>query len=141
MIGYDLQAKEFVHKGENMDVKALGTDGSGKDSMGDRFPSVCCDDSCCSRNRSNALLFPTQVVQCYIVFDMIFLNGEPLYDKPLAERRRLLEKHIAEVPGRLLLAPQKVLDVLCCFCVLNDFSPNPGRPHHGRLSALCAALH
>lgn len=43
-----------------------------------------------------------------MVFDIIYLNGEPLYDRPLLERRILLEKHIADVPGRLHIAPHHV---------------------------------
>lgn len=39
MVGYDLEAREFVHKGENLDVKALGDD-NGKDSTSARFPTV-----------------------------------------------------------------------------------------------------
>ncbi len=50
----------------------------------------------------------SQVVQCYIAFDIILLKGQPLYDRPLTERRRLLEEYITEVPGRLVIAPQQV---------------------------------
>lgn len=49
-----------------------------------------------------------QVVQCYVVFDLLLLNGEPLYDRPLVERKRLLKEHIPEVPGRLYHAPWQV---------------------------------
>jgi hypothetical protein len=42
------------------------------------------------------------------VFDLLLLNGEPLYDRPLVERKRLLKEHIPEVPGRLYHAPWQV---------------------------------
>ena len=43
MVGYDLEANEFIHKGENLDVKALGREGKDGDATTttQRFSSVC----------------------------------------------------------------------------------------------------
>jgi len=37
------------------------------------------------------------------LFDILYLNGKSLTDKPLKERRRLLEKSIKEIPGKFEL--------------------------------------
>eukprot|EP00730_Choanoeca_flexa_P016767 TRINITY_DN7989_c0_g1_i1.p1 TRINITY_DN7989_c0_g1~~TRINITY_DN7989_c0_g1_i1.p1 ORF type:complete len:780 (+),score=139.33 TRINITY_DN7989_c0_g1_i1:32-2341(+) len=76
MIGYDTRTQTYVTKDDNLDVKALGKDTA----TIEKHPNV---------------------VQCYLVWDMIYLNGEPLYDKPLHERRRLLLQHIKPIEGRL----------------------------------------
>lgn len=42
------------------------------------------------------------------LFDIIFLNGESLFDATLAERRKILSSVIKEVPGKIQLAKQLV---------------------------------
>lgn len=44
------------------------------------------------------------------LFDIVYLNGEMLLDKPLAERRKLLERSVKEVPKKFVLAEQLVTD-------------------------------
>ncbi|MEE9283480.1 MAG: ATP-dependent DNA ligase [Nitrososphaerales archaeon] len=46
------------------------------------------------------------------LFDIIFLNGEILLNKPLTERRKILEKNVERIPGKLELARQLVTDSL-----------------------------
>ncbi len=38
------------------------------------------------------------------LFDIVYLNGELLIDKPLKERRKILESIIEQVPGKIMLA-------------------------------------
>ncbi len=45
---------------------------------------------------------------CYVVFDCVHINGKDLMNTPLAERRRLLEQHMKEIPGRIMLSEQKL---------------------------------
>ncbi|KAI6031846.1 hypothetical protein BKA83DRAFT_90832 [Pisolithus microcarpus] len=40
-----------------------------------------------------------QVHVCLFAFDLLYLNGEPLLQKPLWERRELLQKYFQVVPG------------------------------------------
>ena len=44
------------------------------------------------------------------LFDIIYANGEMLLDKPLTERRKILEKSVKEVPGKFVVAEQIVTD-------------------------------
>ncbi|PAA70532.1 hypothetical protein BOX15_Mlig012247g1 [Macrostomum lignano] len=44
-------------------------------------------------------------VPCFVVFDLILLNGRVLTDRPLVERKRILDNQVlAPVPGRLLIS-------------------------------------
>lgn len=45
---------------------------------------------------------------CLFAFDILFLNGVSLIDRPLAERKRLLESHFTPVPGRFDFAKSLV---------------------------------
>ncbi len=42
------------------------------------------------------------------LFDITYLNGKELFDMPLSERRKLLEKIIKPIPGKFLLAKSLV---------------------------------
>jgi DNA ligase-1 len=42
------------------------------------------------------------------LFDITYLDGEPLFDKPLKERRELLEKSVKKIPDKFLIAKQLV---------------------------------
>ncbi|CAF0763628.1 unnamed protein product [Brachionus calyciflorus] len=46
---------------------------------------------------------------CYYVFDCMYLNGEDLMHKSMKERRKILEKHITEIPGRVMLSEQTLI--------------------------------
>jgi DNA ligase-1 len=37
-------------------------------------------------------------------FDLLYLNGQSLLDKPLAERRKLLHEHMKTIPGKVMFA-------------------------------------
>ncbi|KAJ9577033.1 hypothetical protein L9F63_006381 [Diploptera punctata] len=41
---------------------------------------------------------------CLFVFDCIYYNGEALLDKPMQERRRILEQNMNEVPNRIMFS-------------------------------------
>ncbi len=41
-------------------------------------------------------------------FDIIYLNGKPLFDLPLKQRKKLLTKTVKEIPGKVQLAKQLV---------------------------------
>ncbi|NIO44125.1 MAG: ATP-dependent DNA ligase [Candidatus Aenigmarchaeota archaeon] len=45
-------------------------------------------------------------------FDIIYLNGKPLFDLPLKQRRKLLAKTVKEMPGKVQLAKQLVTNDL-----------------------------
>jgi DNA ligase-1 len=51
------------------------------------------------RKRKDVKVEDIQVRVCLFGFDLLFLNGEPLLQKPLVERRELLRKHFQAVPG------------------------------------------
>ncbi|MFH7880955.1 MAG: ATP-dependent DNA ligase [Candidatus Aenigmatarchaeota archaeon] len=44
------------------------------------------------------------------LFDVVYLNGEMLIDKPLIERRKILENIVKEIPGKFELAKQIISD-------------------------------
>ncbi len=44
------------------------------------------------------------------LFDIVYLDGKILFDKPLKERREILEKIVKPIPGKLQLAKQIVSD-------------------------------
>jgi len=46
---------------------------------------------------------------CLFIFDMIHFNGETLMDRPICERRRLLEQNITEVKNRIMLSEQTLI--------------------------------
>ncbi|KAG9026834.1 hypothetical protein FRB95_008383 [Tulasnella sp. JGI-2019a] len=51
------------------------------------------------RKRKDVKMEDIQVKVCLFGFDLLFLNGEPLLKKTLSERRELLRKAFAPVPG------------------------------------------
>ncbi|KAI6008206.1 DNA ligase I [Pisolithus orientalis] len=51
------------------------------------------------RKRKDVKVEDIQVLVCLFGFDLLYLNGEPLLQKPLRERRELLRKHFQVVPG------------------------------------------
>ncbi|KAI0076086.1 DNA ligase I [Panus rudis PR-1116 ss-1] len=51
------------------------------------------------RKRKDVKVEDIQVRVCLFAFDLIYLNGEPLLQRPLAERRELLRKHFQPVKG------------------------------------------
>lgn len=46
---------------------------------------------------------------CLFVFDCVHFNGENLMDKPMKERRRILEKNMTEVPNRIKFSEAKYI--------------------------------
>ncbi|MCK4634771.1 MAG: ATP-dependent DNA ligase [Candidatus Aenigmarchaeota archaeon] len=46
------------------------------------------------------------------IFDIMYLNGEMLFDKPFNERRKILEKSVKTIPKKFQLAKQIVTDDL-----------------------------
>lgn len=52
-----------------------------------------------TRKRKDANESEIKVQVCVFVFDLLYLNGEPLVRQPLAARRQLLRDHFNEVPG------------------------------------------
>eukprot|EP00055_Hartaetosiga_balthica_P016236 m.101261 g.101261 ORF g.101261 m.101261 type:complete len:1007 (-) comp9062_c4_seq2:48-3068(-) len=79
MVGFDRTSRTIVLKGENFDVKAIGSDGITRTS----YPNV---------------------VQCYIVFDIVFLNDEPVYTRPLSERKQILKQILKPDGERIILS-------------------------------------
>ncbi|KAH0590760.1 hypothetical protein H2248_000885 [Termitomyces sp. 'cryptogamus'] len=51
------------------------------------------------RKRKDVKVEDIQVRVCLFAFDLLYLNGEPLLQKSLSERRKLLRDHFAVVPG------------------------------------------
>ncbi|KAG2159844.1 ATP-dependent DNA ligase [Suillus bovinus] len=51
------------------------------------------------RKRKDVKVEDIQVKVCLFAFDLIYLNGEPLLQKSLSERRELLREHFQIVPG------------------------------------------
>ncbi|KAJ2920210.1 hypothetical protein MD484_g239, partial [Candolleomyces efflorescens] len=51
------------------------------------------------RKRKDVKVEDIQVRVCLFGFDLLYLNGEPLIQKTLQERRELLQKHFTIVPG------------------------------------------
>jgi DNA ligase-1 len=44
------------------------------------------------------------------LFDVVFVDGEMLFDKPFIERRKILESIVIEKPGKIVLAKQIISD-------------------------------
>ncbi|XP_050294802.1 DNA ligase 1 isoform X2 [Anthonomus grandis grandis] len=61
-----------------------------------------------TRKRKDANEADIKVQVCVFMFDLLFLNGEPLVKKPFKERRELLKQHFTEHEGEWLFA--KALD-------------------------------
>ncbi|KAL1517085.1 hypothetical protein ABEB36_000894 [Hypothenemus hampei] len=61
-----------------------------------------------TRKRKDANEADIKVQVCVFMFDLLYLNGEPLVKKPFKERRELLKKHFREHDGEWLFA--KCLD-------------------------------
>ncbi|KAF2459330.1 hypothetical protein BDY21DRAFT_377751 [Lineolata rhizophorae] len=53
-----------------------------------------------NRARKDVRLGAVQIDVCLFAFDLMFLNGEELLDRPLRERRELLRSLFVEVPGK-----------------------------------------
>ncbi|KAF9478532.1 ATP-dependent DNA ligase [Pholiota conissans] len=51
------------------------------------------------RKRKDVKVEDIQVKVCLFAFDLLYLNGEPLLQRPLHERRALLREHFTAVPG------------------------------------------
>ncbi|KAJ7597022.1 ATP-dependent DNA ligase [Mycena floridula] len=51
------------------------------------------------RKRKDVKVEDISVRVCLFAFDLLYLNGEPLLQKPLSERRKLLREHFTVVPG------------------------------------------
>ncbi|KAH7930944.1 ATP-dependent DNA ligase [Leucogyrophana mollusca] len=51
------------------------------------------------RKRKDVKVEDIQVRVCLFAFDLLYLNGEPLLQKPLSERRELLREHFQIVTG------------------------------------------
>lgn len=51
------------------------------------------------RKRKDVKMEDIQVRVCLFAFDLLYLNGEPLLQKPLSERRKLLRDHFQPISG------------------------------------------
>lgn len=51
------------------------------------------------RKRKDVKVEDIQVQVCLFAFDLLYLNGEPLLQRPLYERRELLRQYFTPVPG------------------------------------------
>ncbi|XP_021931838.1 DNA ligase 3, partial [Zootermopsis nevadensis] len=47
---------------------------------------------------------------CLFVFDCMYFNGEVLLEKPMKERRRILEENMEEVPNRIMFSEMKEIN-------------------------------
>ncbi|XP_050429038.1 DNA ligase 1 [Adelges cooleyi] len=57
-----------------------------------------------TRKRKNANEDDIKVQVCVFMFDLLYLNGEPLVKRPFCERRKLLKENFVEVEEQFLLA-------------------------------------
>uniref|UniRef100_A0A182PAL8 DNA ligase n=1 Tax=Anopheles epiroticus TaxID=199890 RepID=A0A182PAL8_9DIPT len=53
-----------------------------------------------TRKRKDANEADIKVQVCVFMFDLLYLNGEPLVEKPFVERRDMLYKHFREIEGQ-----------------------------------------
>jgi DNA ligase-1 len=53
-----------------------------------------------NRARKDVAIGSVQISVCLFAFDLMFLNGEPLLDRPFRERRELLRSLFIEVPNQ-----------------------------------------
>ncbi|XP_053674586.1 DNA ligase 1 [Anopheles nili] len=53
-----------------------------------------------TRKRKDAIATDIKVQVCVFMFDLLYLNGEPLVERPFTERRDLLYSHFREVEGQ-----------------------------------------
>uniref|UniRef100_A0A0A9Y7N4 DNA ligase n=2 Tax=Lygus hesperus TaxID=30085 RepID=A0A0A9Y7N4_LYGHE len=57
-----------------------------------------------TRKRKDANEAEIKVQVCVFMFDLLYLNGEPLVKEPLSKRRALLKEHFSEVSGQWIFA-------------------------------------
>lgn len=57
-----------------------------------------------TRKRKDANEADIKVQVCVFMFDLLFLNGDPLVKKPFAQRRQLLKENFKEVEGQWCFA-------------------------------------
>ena len=55
-----------------------------------------------NRARKDVAIGSVKVSVCLFAFDLMFLNGEPLLDRPFRERRELLRSLFTEVPSQFM---------------------------------------
>jgi len=79
-------AESFIMEGEVVAVDAQGT--------------VKTFQTLAGRGKKNVMLSDVKVQVCLYAFDLMYLNGESLLDKPFRQRRELLRTRFVEVPGR-----------------------------------------
>ena len=48
-------------------------------------------------------------MQCFVVFDLVYLNGESWHEKPLRERKRMLSHILQPDNERIILASYSVM--------------------------------
>uniref|UniRef100_A0A182TPZ3 DNA ligase 1 n=1 Tax=Anopheles melas TaxID=34690 RepID=A0A182TPZ3_9DIPT len=53
-----------------------------------------------TRKRKDANEADIKVQVCVFMFDLLYLNGEPLVERPFVERRELLYRHFREIEGQ-----------------------------------------
>ena len=79
-----------------------------------------------------------QITVCLFVFDLLFLNGSPLLNKSLFERRQLIQDHINTLPGEIMMAVSRDMsdfnDVSETMLFLAEVS------HEGFFTSVCMQL-
>ncbi|CAF1515364.1 unnamed protein product [Adineta steineri] len=60
-----------------------------------------------TRKRKDADIKEIKVQVCIFAFDLLYLNGESLVEKPFRERRRLLHESLRCIPGELVFAESR----------------------------------
>eukprot|EP00117_Sycon_ciliatum_P015809 scpid30038/ scgid15513/ DNA ligase 4; DNA ligase IV; Polydeoxyribonucleotide synthase [ATP] 4 len=86
MVAYHPQRECFISKGRNVDVKNVGFAQGGGGSAA-----------------------PDGAQQCFVVYDVVYLNGKSLTGIPFSERTKQLPKVFAPVAGRLQISEQKLM--------------------------------
>ena len=94
MMGWNPAKNDFVAKRENIDIKS-------------KNPS---DDISLDMNR------------CFVVFDLVYLNGENICHRPLSERLELLHTVFTPVPGYFIMSKHIVGRFIMSMLIFYSYS-------------------